>query len=126
VVGSRIADWDITIVDTVADNASSGMFVVGTTPVDPASLDLARVTMTMTLDGAPASEGTGAACLGHPYHAALWLAKRMVAERTPLQAGDIVMTGALGPMTDLRPGSTAQAAIDGLGSVRVTREQVPS
>lgn len=126
VVGSRIDGWDITILDTVADNASSGMFVLGATPVDPASVDLASVTMTMTLDGEPDSEGTGAACLGHPYNAALWLARRMVAEGTPLQAGDIVMSGALGPMKDLAPGSTARAAIDGLGSVSVTREEAPS
>lgn len=122
VVGSRIAGWDITIVDTVADNASSGMFVLGTTPVDPTSVDLATVTMVMTLDGEPVSEGTGADCLGHPYNAGVWLARRMVAVGTPLQAGDVVMSGALGPMQDLTPGSTARADIEGLGSVRVTRE----
>lgn len=121
VVGSRIAGWDITIVDTIADNASSGMFVLGTTPVDPAGVDLAAVTMSMTVDGEVVSEGSGAACLGHPYNAALWLAKRMIAEGTPLQAGEVVMSGALGPMKDLTPGSTAIARIDRLGSVRVTR-----
>src|SRR5262245_14140996 len=125
VVGSRIAGWDITIVDTVADNASSGMFVLGTTPIDPAGLDLAAAAMTMTLDGRVVSTGTGAACLGHPYNAALWLARRMIAEGTPLAAGDIVMSGALGPMQDLAPGSTAQATIDGLGTVTVRREEGP-
>lgn len=122
VVGSRIAGWDITIVDTVADNASSGMFVLGTQPVDPSIVDLETVTMVMTLDGEPVSEGTGAACLGHPYNAGLWLAKRMIAEGTPLHAGDIVMSGALGPMKDLPPGSTVRARIDGLGTVSVRRE----
>ena len=122
IVGSRIANWDITIVDTIADNASSGMFVLGTTPVDPRGLDLAAVTMQMTIDGEVVSEGTGAACLGHPYNAALWLARRMIAEGTPIGAGDIVMSGALGPMQDLRPGSTATATITGLGTVGVTRE----
>jgi len=126
IVGSRITGWDITIVDTIADNASSGMFVLGTTPVDPTSIDLAAATMVMTVDGVPASEGSGAACLGHPYNAALWLAKRMIAEGTPLQAGDVVMSGALGPMKDLAPGSTAVARIDGLGSVRVARAEAPS
>jgi 2-keto-4-pentenoate hydratase len=124
IVGSRIAGWDISIVDTVADNASSGMFVLGTTPIDPADVDLARATMVMTLDGEPASEGIGAACLGHPYNAAVWLAKRMIAGGTPLQAGDVVMSGALGPMKDLAPGVTARATIDGVGSVRVSREAV--
>lgn len=125
VVGSRIAGWDITIVDTIADNASSGMFVLGSTPVAPDAVDLAAVGMEMTLDGVVVSEGTGAACLGHPYNAALWLARRMAVEGTPLQAGDIVMSGALGPMQDLAPGATAVATIEGLGSVTVTREEAP-
>jgi 2-keto-4-pentenoate hydratase len=125
VVGSRIAGWDISIVDTVADNASSGMFVLGTTPVDPASVDLATATMVMTLDGEPVSEGIGAACLGHPYNAALWLVTRMIAENTPIRVGDVVMSGALGPMKDLAPGMTARANIDGLGSVSVKREAAP-
>ncbi len=81
---------------------------------------LAAVAMTMTLDGQVVAEGTGAACLGHPYNAALWLARRMVAEGTPLHAGDIVMSGALGPMADLAPGSTATATIDSLDTVTVT------
>jgi 2-keto-4-pentenoate hydratase len=122
VVGSRIAGWDISIVDTVADNASSGMFVLGSTPVDPTTVDLAAASMTMTLDGDVVSTGSGAACLGHPFNAGLWLARRMIAEGTPLHAGDIVMSGALGPMQDLPPGSTAMATIDGLGTVSVSRE----
>ena len=126
IVGSRIAGWDITIVDTVADNASSGMFALGGNPVDPAGLDLAAASMVMTVDGERVSEGSGAACLGHPYNAALWLARRMIAEGTPLQAGDIVMSGALGPMVDLQSGSTVEATIEGLGSVRVARAGAPS
>jgi 2-keto-4-pentenoate hydratase len=122
VVGSRIAGWDITILDTIADNASSGMFVLGSTPVDPASLELRDATMTLTADGAVASTGTGAACLGHPYNAALWLARRMVLEGTPLQAGDVIMSGALGPMIELTPGVAIEATIEGLGTVRTRRE----
>lgn len=122
VVGSRIRGWDITIVDTVADNASSGMFVLGSTPVDPATVDLAAAAMVMTIDGEVVSTGSGAACLGHPFNAGLWLARRMIVEGTPLRAGDIVMSGALGPMRDLPPGLTAIATIDGLGTVTVSRE----
>ncbi len=125
VVGSRIAGWDISIVDTIADNASSGIFVLGSTPVDPAAVDLAAAAMTMTLDGEVVSTGSGAACLGHPFNAAAWLARRMVAEGTPLQAGDVVMSGALGPMKDLTPGATAVATIEGLGTVAVAREAAP-
>jgi 2-keto-4-pentenoate hydratase len=125
VVGSRIAGWDITIVDTVADNASSGMFVLGNDPVDPTTVDLAAASMGLSIDGERVSEGSGAACLGHPYNAALWLAKRMIAEGTPLQAGDVLMSGALGPMKDLAPGATAVATIEGLGTVSVTRAPAP-
>src|SRR4029453_11600381 len=126
VVGSRIAGWDITILDTIADNASSGMFVLGSTPVDPASLELRDATMTLTADGAVASTGTGAACLGHPYNAALWLARRMVLEGTPLQAGDVIMSGALGPMIELTPGVAIEATIEGLGTVRTRGEATAS
>lgn len=125
VVGSRIAGWDITIVDTVADNASSGMFVLGTTPVAPTGVELVGATMSMALDGQVVSTGSGAACLGHPYHAGLWLARRMITEGTPLRAGDVVMSGALGPMKDLAPGSTAVAVIEGLGTVSVSRALAP-
>ena len=122
IVGSRIAGWDITILDTIADNASSGMFVLGTTPIAPDTIDLRDVEMTLTVDGTVASTGTGAACLGHPYVAALWLAKRMITEGTPLHAGDVLMTGALGPMVDLLPGAAIEATITGLGTVRTSRE----
>lgn len=123
VVGSRIADWKISLLDTVADNASSGMFVLGPTPVSPRGLDLAGAKMVLEINGEVVSQGSGAACLGHPYNAALWLARRMVREGTPLQAGDVVMTGALGPMVDLKPGTSVLATIEGLGPVRCSREE---
>jgi 2-keto-4-pentenoate hydratase len=122
VVGSRIAGWDITILDTIADNASCGMYVLGTRPVRPGDIELRDVGMSLEVDGKVASVGSGAACLGHPYRAALWLARRMVAEGTPLQAGDVLMTGALGPMADLGVGSSAVATLDGLGVVRTRNE----
>jgi 2-keto-4-pentenoate hydratase len=123
IVGSRIAGWDITIVDTIADNASCGMFVLGTTPVRPADIELRDVEMTLELNGKIASVGSGAACLGHPYNAALWLARQMATEGTPLKAGDIVMTGALGPMVDFPIGSTVIATLQGLGTIRTRHEE---
>ena len=120
VVGSRITDWDISILDTIADNASSGMFVLGTRPVSPAAIELRDVEMTMSIDGAVVSTGTGAACLGHPYRAALWLARRVAAAGTPLGAGDVVLTGALGPMQPLLAGADVVASLSGLGQVRTT------
>ncbi|MCU1374076.1 MAG: 2-keto-4-pentenoate hydratase [Actinomycetia bacterium] len=122
VVGSRIQDWDISIVDTIADNASSGMYVLGANAVDPRSIDLYAAGMVLELGGRIRSVGSGAACLGHPYRAALWLARRMAAEGEPLRAGDLVLTGALGPIVPLEPGLPVQATIQGLGTVRTILE----
>ncbi|MEU9285727.1 fumarylacetoacetate hydrolase family protein [Streptomyces sp. NPDC048275] len=119
IVDSRIADWDITIVDTVADNASSGLFVLGSTPVPLTRLDLRGLRMTMTRNGQVVSEGTGADCLGSPLNAAAWLASTVAAKGDPLRAGEIVLTGALGPMAVAAPGDRFEACIGDLGTVQV-------
>ena len=118
VVGSRIAKWDINIIDTISDNASSGMFVLGTRPVHLEDLDLRGCGMVMENRGDQVSIGAGVACLGNPLNAALWLARKMVEVDTPLNAGDVIMTGALGPMAPVAPGDVIEARIEGLGSVR--------
>jgi len=118
VVGSRIAKWDIKIVDTVADNASSGLFVLGTRPVKLADIDLRLCGMVMESKGDQVSVGAGVACLGNPINAALWLARKMIEVGMPLRAGDVIMTGALGPMAPVVPGDVVEARISGLGSVR--------
>jgi len=120
VVDSRIANWDIRFVDTVADNASSALFVLGSRPVPLAKIDLTACAMTLSQDGEVLSRGNGAACLGNPLNAAVWLADRMVRLGTPLRAGDIVLTGALGPMVPVTRPGTFVADIEGLGSVRAT------
>ncbi|MFC0502998.1 2-keto-4-pentenoate hydratase [Micromonospora costi] len=124
IVDSRIADWDISIVDTVADNASSGLFVLGTSPRRLADVDLRLCGMVLEHAGEPVSVGAGAACLGNPLHALEWLARTMARSGDPLRAGDVVLSGALGPMVPVTPGAAYEARISGLGSVRTcfTRE----
>jgi 2-keto-4-pentenoate hydratase len=117
VVGSRIANWDIRLTDTVADNASSGLFVLGNRPVKLDAFDVVACGMVMELSGQQVSVGAGAACLGNPLCAALWLADTMVRVGAPLVAGDVVLTGALGPMVPVVGGNAFTARIQGLGSV---------
>nr|WP_275407027.1 fumarylacetoacetate hydrolase family protein [Actinomadura bangladeshensis] len=119
VVGSRVRDWDITLADTVADNASSGMYALGNRPVLLKDVDLRLCGMVMERRGEQVSTGNGAACLGHPLNAALWLADTLVRVGRPLRAGDTVLTGALGPVVPAAPGEVFEARIDGLGDVRV-------
>ncbi|CAG9182972.1 2-keto-4-pentenoate hydratase [Cupriavidus pinatubonensis] len=118
IVGSRIANWDIRLLDTVADNASSGLYALGTQPRRLSEVDLRMCGMLMERKGEVVSLGVGAACLGHPLNAALWLARKMAEVGRPLHAGDVIMTGALGPMVTVAPGDIIDTTIAGLGSVR--------
>ncbi|MBP6018609.1 MAG: 2-keto-4-pentenoate hydratase [Burkholderiaceae bacterium] len=118
VAGSRIANWDISLFDMVADNAAAGVFVLGGTPVKLHGLDLRQCGMVMEKQGEQCAVGAGAACMGHPLNAAVWLARTLARNGTPLQAGEVLMTGALGPMVVAQPGDVFEARINGLGSVR--------
>lgn len=117
IVDSRIAGWDITFGDTVADNASSGLYVLGTTRRSLAEVEPREVAMTMTTDGEVSSTGTGAACLGDPLEALRWLAETARDLGQPLRAGQVVLSGALGPMVPVRPETEVIAEITGLGRV---------
>jgi 2-keto-4-pentenoate hydratase len=117
IVDSRIANWDIRIVDTVGDNASCGVYVLGGQPVKLKHVDLRTIPMRMDIDGVTASTGEGAACLGHPLNAARWLADVMCERGTPLRAGDVLMTGALGPMKPVEPGNSVVIDFGPLGTV---------
>lgn len=122
IVGSRIKDWNIKITDTIADNASASHFVIGHKPVSLANLDLVNCKMSMFQNGALASGGNGAACLGSPINACVWLAKTMAAHKSPLKAGELILSGALGPMVSIKPGDSIRAMIEGLGEVSVNFE----
>ncbi|MDD3446891.1 MAG: fumarylacetoacetate hydrolase family protein [Zavarzinia sp.] len=119
IVDSRVAGWDIRITDTIADNASSGLFALGTTPVSLSKLDLWACGMVLEARGEPVSTGAGVACLGNPVNAVTWLAQVMARAGRPLVAGDVVLAGALGPMVAAKPGDSYELRISGLGAVRV-------
>ena len=123
IVDSRVRDWDIRLADTVADNASCGVYVLGGRPVPLHHVDLRAIPMTMCINGTAVSEGSGAACLGHPLNAARWLADALCQRAIPLRAGDVVMTGALGPMRPVRAGDVVTADLGALGSVSTTFER---
>lgn len=117
VVDSRIEDWKISLLDTVADNASSAAFVLSTTHVKLEDVDLVNCTMQMTRAGEVVSQGIGKACLDNPLNAAVWLADEMVRRGRPLKAGDLVLTGALGPMVVAQAGDEFKVEIEGFGPV---------
>jgi len=120
IVDSRIRGWDITITDTIADNASSGLFVLGANRVRLADFEPAEVSMALTKDGTVVSRGNGRACLGDPLHALSWLARTARGLGSPLRAGDVVLSGALGPMVAVEPGSQVIAELSTLGRVTAT------
>ena len=122
IVGSRVLNWDIKITDTVADNASASHFVLGDIKRAAHEVDLVLVKMELLKNGTLASEGVGSACLGSPLKALVWLAQTFADLGTPLRAGDLVLSGALGPMCAGEAGDTFQANIEGFGTVSFTFE----
>jgi 2-keto-4-pentenoate hydratase len=151
IVDSRVAGWDIGIVDTIADNGSSGLFVLGDRRQELGHLDLAACAMTLrrggvraaggmrgagvgdadgaegvgagdaggagSADGEIVSAGTGASILGHPLAAVAWLAAAVRDHGSPLRAGEVVLSGSLGPMVTVAPGDVFIADITGVGQV---------
>ena len=113
-------DWSISIVDTIADNGSSALFVLGSEVAAAGDLDFASPTMRLTQDRVCVSTGQGLDCLGSPLNALRWLARTARDNGSPLRAGHIVLSGALGPIVPVRPGSTYTAEIDKIGSVEVS------
>lgn len=119
IVDSRVAHWDITIVDTVADNGSSALYVLGTNHVTLDEFEPKEVEMTMTVDGEVVSKGSGTDCLGDPLEALLWLARTAQEYGDPLRAGQVILSGALGPMAPVTSNNSVRAEISHLGSVAI-------
>jgi 2-keto-4-pentenoate hydratase len=113
IVDSRIEGWDITFTDTVADQASSGLFVVGSEGRSLDDLEPREVTMSLTINGEERSAGNGAACLGDPLEALRWLAVQAWRFGDPLRAGHLILSGALGPFVPFAPGDRVEASISG-------------
>jgi 2-keto-4-pentenoate hydratase len=120
IVDSRIAGWDIGFTDTVADNASSGLFVVGTDGRPLSEVEPVDVVMALTVNGEVRSSGTGAACLGDPLEALRWLAVQAQRFGDPLRAGQVVLSGALGPFVPFAAGDEVRAEISGFAPLTVT------
>lgn len=117
IVDSAIADWKISLIDTVADNASCGVYVLGDQPVALGALALGDLGMQMTCNGQTVSVGSGAACLGHPLRAAYWLACTLAKHGQGLRSGEVILSGALGPMVPVVAGDLISAQIGALGRV---------
>lgn len=117
IVDSRIADWRISIVDTIADNASSGGLVLGSKPTRLSDVDLRLVGCTLHLGGEPVATGTGAAVLGSPLNALVWLANTIGPLGVDLEPGHVVLPGSMTRAFPVRPGDTAVAEMAGLGTV---------
>ncbi|MGF0238500.1 fumarylacetoacetate hydrolase family protein [Rhodococcus sp. IEGM1300] len=120
IVDSRIHDWRIRIQDTVADNASCGVFVLGDTQIDPRELDLPNLQMRVFKNDRLISEGMGSAVQGNPLTAVAWLANTLGAFGIPFKAGEIILSGSLVPLEPAAPGDRFSLTIDGLGSARVS------
>lgn len=120
IVGSRIENWNIRITDTVADNASASHYVLGHTPKMLDDIDIVNCHMDMTINGVLKSSGSGKDCMGSPLNAVLWLARKMQSVGQPLQAGELILSGSLGPMAVVEAGDEVEATFKGLGTVAVS------
>ena len=119
IVDSRIRDWKIAIQDTVADNASCGVFVIGGARVNPRSLDLAAAKMDIHKNGELVASGLGSAVQGHPAAAVAWLANTLSRYDIPFLAGEIILSGSLAPLLPVVAGDRFAMRIAGLGSASV-------
>jgi 2-oxopent-4-enoate/cis-2-oxohex-4-enoate hydratase len=119
IVDSRIRDWKIRIQDTIADNASCGVFVLGDRVVDPRDADLVTCGMVLEKNGEVVATGAGAAALGSPLNAVAWLANMLGRLGVPLKAGEVVLSGSLAAMVSVAAGDSLHVSIGGIGGCSV-------
>ncbi|ABO68498.1 2-keto-4-pentenoate hydratase [Geobacillus thermodenitrificans] len=119
IVDSRIESWEIKLEDTIADNASSGLYVLGGKPLKPDRVDLAQMGMALYKNGELVNTGVGAAVLGHPANCVAWLANKLYEFGITLKAGEVILSGALSAAVDAAPGDYFHARFAYLGEVGV-------
>jgi 2-oxopent-4-enoate/cis-2-oxohex-4-enoate hydratase len=127
IIDSRIADWKITYPDTIADNASSGMLVLGGDGIGPRARSIELAGLALRKNGEVVSTGAGFACLGHPANAVAWLANTLGRLGRSLHAGNVILSGALGPVVPAEPGDHIEIENAGVGTASCTfaRETTP-
>ncbi len=119
IVDSRIKDWKIKVQDTVADNASCGYIVFGGQGVSPYDVDLTTCGLTLECNGELLHTGAGAAALGSPVNAVVWLANTLGKLGVGLKAGEVILSGALCAMVTIKSGDNMTINIGGIGSTSV-------
>ncbi|MBA4601393.1 fumarylacetoacetate hydrolase family protein [Thermoactinomyces sp. AMNI-1] len=119
IVDSRVSNWQIKLPDTIADNASSGLYVLGEKPVKIDSVDLAQIGMVLYKNGEMMDTGVGAAALGNPAVCVAWLANKLYEFGISLKAGEVILSGALSAAVDAEPGDRFEARLAHLGNVSV-------
>ncbi len=119
IVDSRVRDWRIRLQDTIADNASGGMFVLGDRAVGLQGLDLSTCGMVLEKNGVIAGTGAGAAALGSPVACVAWLANALGRYGISLRAGEIILSGSLGPLLPVAAGDSLHLSIGGIGSASI-------
>lgn len=117
IIDSRVRDWKIKIQDTIADNASSSHFVLGRKRISLSGVDLPHEVMSLRVNGIERSTGSGAACLDHPCLAVAWLANAMGKYGVSLKAGEVILSGAFGPVVPVNAGDKVEVEISKLGKV---------
>jgi len=119
IVDSRIENWQICIEDTVADNASCGLFILGDSAVDPRRVDLTTCGMVVEKNGRIISTGAGAAALGSPVNCVTWLANTLGHFGIPLKSGEVILSGSLVPLEPVQAGDFMSVSIGGIGTASV-------